>query len=318
MKIKCKILMSIFLLAVVLSSSVWSSEELVKGYYDPENDWFVFEWERPSGKVSTIYDPPNKIAPDIKAEAVHDAGKRDYIYRYLISNHGEKQLLQDIAVTYTTLIYDATAPSSDWYIMPHYRKLNEIRWAKVGGELHGIPTGETVGGFLFRSQGIPAIVNSAFWGRERAEFSPPGDYDADDVADYFDKIYQGFKEEYKDKFKTVLLKTLGPTAPPADFKPLDFLNYIISMKHEATSLGWITNKGIEQSLDAKLEAAKKKLEQGKNDTAKNVLQAFINEVEAQGCESYEGGSAPCPQGKHLTPEAYALLRYNVLYLIERL
>ncbi|MBI4822893.1 MAG: hypothetical protein HY805_01510 [Nitrospirae bacterium] len=47
---------------------------------------------------------------------------------------------------------------------------------------------------------------------------------------------------------------------------------------------------------------------------KNILNALINEIEAQGCETYEG----CPKGKHLLPEAYALLKYNVLYLIERL
>ena len=100
-------------------------------------------------------------------------------------------------------------------------------------------------------------------------------------------------------------KTLGPTAPPADFKPVIFIDYIISVKHEAFSLGWIKNKGIENSLDAKLENAKKKLEQGNTTAAKNLLNAFINEVEAQ-------------KDKHLTSEAYGLLKYNVQYLIEKL
>ena len=77
------------------------------------------------------------------------------------------------------------------------------------------------------------------------------------------------------------------------------------MKHEAFSLGWITNQGIEQSLDAKLENAKKKIEQGNTNAAKNILEAFINEVEAQ-------------KDKHLTSEAYGLLKYNVEYLIGKL
>lgn len=100
-------------------------------------------------------------------------------------------------------------------------------------------------------------------------------------------------------------KTIGPTAPPADFKPFEFLNYIINLKHEAYSLGWITNKGIEQSLDVKLENAKKKLEAGDIKTAKNILNAFLNEVEAQ-------------KDKHLTSEAYGLLKYNTQYIVERL
>lgn len=100
-------------------------------------------------------------------------------------------------------------------------------------------------------------------------------------------------------------KTIGPTAPSADFKPIEFLNYVIDLKHQTSSLGWITNKGIEQSLDAKLENAKKKLEQGNNTAAKNILEAFINEVEAQ-------------KDKHLTSEAYALMKYNVQYLMEKI
>ena len=39
-----------------------------------------------------------------------------------------------------------------------------------------------------------------------------------------------------------------------------------------------------------------------------------NEVEAQGCESYDD----CPKGKHLLPEAHALLKYNAQYLADNL
>jgi hypothetical protein len=109
-------------------------------------------------------------------------------------------------------------------------------------------------------------------------------------------------------------KTIGPTAPPVDLKPVDFLDNIIEMKHEAFSLGWITNKGIERSLDAKLDAARKKLTAGDYGTARNILNAFANEVEAQGCETRED----CPKGKHLLPEAYALLKYNAQYLADNL
>jgi hypothetical protein len=109
-------------------------------------------------------------------------------------------------------------------------------------------------------------------------------------------------------------KTIGPTAPPAVFKPIEFLGNIINLKHEAFNLGWIKNEGILKSLDAKLDNAKKKLENGDTKTAKNILNAFINEVEAQGCATYEN----CPSGKHLTSEAYGLLKYNAQYLIDHL
>lgn len=50
------------------------------------------------------------------------------------------------------------------------------------------------------------------------------------------------------------------------------------------------------------------------DSAKNILNVFISEVEAQGCATYEN----CPPGKHLASEAYAILKYNAQYLINNL
>ncbi|MBI4824630.1 MAG: hypothetical protein HY805_10450 [Nitrospirae bacterium] len=157
------------------------------------------------------------------------------------------------------------------------------------------------------SSGLPAIVSyyAAGW-ISLEQMMVDGDLTAEEeeaCADVLDVLKNSVKG-----------KTLGPKDPPAELKPIDFLNYIINLKHEAFTLGWITNKGIEMSLDQKLDAAKKKLEQGQNSTAKNILNALINEVEAQGCETYDN----CLKGKHLLPEAYALLKYNVLYLIERL
>jgi hypothetical protein len=99
--------------------------------------------------------------------------------------------------------------------------------------------------------------------------------------------------------------TIGPKDPPSPFVSLGFLDTIISYKHQAFSLGWIDNQGIVNSLDAKLDNAKKHLEKGKTTPAINVLQAFVNEVEAQ-------------KDKHVTSEAYALLKYNAEYLIAKL
>ncbi|MFZ3073102.1 MAG: hypothetical protein WA162_07645 [Thermodesulfobacteriota bacterium] len=109
-------------------------------------------------------------------------------------------------------------------------------------------------------------------------------------------------------------KTIGPTAPPANFIPVVFINYIISLKHEAASLGWIKNYGIVNSLDVKLENAKEAIARNNLASAKNLIEAFINEVEAQGCASYD----KCVAGKHITPEAYGLLKYNAEYLLKRL
>jgi hypothetical protein len=98
---------------------------------------------------------------------------------------------------------------------------------------------------------------------------------------------------------------VGPTAPPADFRLADFLQTIISYKEQAIQLGWIKDRGIGISLDAKLNAAQASLSRGDNRAATNQLSALLEEVDAQA-------------GKQLSSEAVALLKFNTQYLISRM
>ena len=173
-----------------------------------------------------------------------------------------------------------------------------------GGDYVQLNPGQALSGFGLSSYGLPGI-------REfRAE--PALDFDADyypgweSVAGAVDesKAIRAKVKELKEKV-SFTGKTVGPTAPPAVFNVVTFLDYIIDLKHQAASLGWIDNSGIVNSLDVKLDNAKKKMSQGDNNTARNILSAFINDIEAQ-------------SGKHLTSEAYALLKYNAAYLINNL
>jgi hypothetical protein len=67
------------------------------------------------------------------------------------------------------------------------------------------------------------------------------------------------------------------------------------------SLGWIA-RGQCQSLRAKLMAAKAAVERGHVNTAENVLDAFINELDAQ-------------VGKHVTQQAFDILKPSAEYVI---
>lgn len=100
-------------------------------------------------------------------------------------------------------------------------------------------------------------------------------------------------------------QTISPTAPPAIFKPLDFLAVIQSYKNTAALLGWIKNFGLANSLDAKLSAAQRALQTGDSSTAKNVLEALLNEIAAQA-------------NKGLSTEAVTLLQVNTQYLINKI
>ncbi|MGH7371031.1 MAG: FIMAH domain-containing protein [Candidatus Methylomirabilales bacterium] len=106
---------------------------------------------------------------------------------------------------------------------------------------------------------------------------------------------------------------MGPKPTPKDFVATEFLNYLITLVHDSRQQGWITRDGAKTSLLAKLTSAKRKLEAGQTKPAKNMLKAFLNEVEATSCQEFE-----CPGNKPLTSEAYALLFFNGQFLWERL
>lgn len=173
--------------------------------------------------------------------------------------------------------------------------LGRIGWGSDDVQYRILP-GQTLSGFQITTRGLPAVRDFII----QPKLIPPSAHETNLTPEESLTMVKEVKN--KVAFKG---KTLGPTAPPITFNPIDFIDYIISMKHEAFSLGWIKNAGIEQSLDAKLDNAKKKIEQGNTNAAKNILNAFLNEVEAQ-------------KDKHLTSEGYGLLKYNVEYLIGKL
>jgi hypothetical protein len=310
------IVFSLFFCFLLCSPHV-SYAEPVKGWYDSENDWFIYEWEREGeGTVHAIHDVTNKVDPVITSDVSYSPSSEKFKYTYTVTNSSGKQLLYRVSVEYMNSISDSKAPSDEWYTMPNYRKSNAIRWSKSKAKVkHGIDIGETEKGFSFNSDAPPMISNSSFFGRKRIEITIPGDYDSVEVAQSYDRVMKHLLSQHPDKFEDVKRKTVAPGPIPDLTDTLAFIDNIVSLKHEAADLGWITNQGIVLSLDQKLEAARKKLEQGNTKAAKNILNAFIKEVEAQGCESYE---SKCPKGKHILPEAYALLKYNAKYLVDNL
>lgn len=156
-----------------------------------------------------------------------------------------------------------------------------------------IDPGSTKAGFLLVSYGLPAIRDVLIKPAIQVDQLP---------NEYEGNLEKTLALENKVRW---LGKTVGPKAPPKKFSPGDFINYLISIKEQSFSFGWIKNQGIATSLDAKLNNVKKKIAAGDNKTAKNVLGAFQNEVQAQ-------------NGKQLSTEAYALLYFNAKYLIDHL
>jgi hypothetical protein len=93
----------------------------------------------------------------------------------------------------------------------------------------------------------------------------------------------------------VLLLTAAPVSA-ADAMTCDHSGTTIASLHDcvmhAHDMGHITNKGVANSLLAKLDAAQAALDQGQPGVAVNLLHAFINEVNAQAGKHIVAEHAP--------------------------
>lgn len=160
--------------------------------------------------------------------------------------------------------------------------------------------GQVRHGFGLTSHGLPGIREVRVRPPIDSEQLPEEYEDPDRLAQFVDTL----------TFRT---KTVGPKAPPAQFVPLDFLNYLVSLLHQSREQGWVKVEGVHRSLLAKLLAAKRALEAGRAEPAAGEIKAFLNEVQAVACQEFS-----CPGNRPLTSEAYALLYFNAEYLAARL
>jgi hypothetical protein len=152
--------------------------------------------------------------------------------------------------------------------------------------------GSSQGGFVVISAGLPSIVASYFAGYVKPLSVPYGE--ADVLPEVISNFYQN----------SVRGKTLGPVDPPDPFDPVAFLDGVIAQADEAGTLGWIKSPGVSTSLGAKLANARRQIG-ADNRSAGNILAAVVNEAEAL-------------RGKQITDEAFYLLKFNLLYLMEHL
>ncbi|MBI3610491.1 MAG: hypothetical protein HY204_07305 [Nitrospirae bacterium] len=183
--------------------------------------------------------------------------------------------------------------------------------------------GQNLGGFQMTSHGLPSIRDF----RVEPELVPPsaGDTGEPPLAPTPEESRAKIKEiEDKVAFKG---QTIGPTAPPANFVALDFLTYLIDIKHQAQTLGWIGGPQFVLELDKKLDQVKGKLVAGEMEPAHEKLGSFIEKVEEQYKETKEhemekvkelGKGKELEEKKFITSEGYALLKFNAIYLRNQL
>jgi hypothetical protein len=181
---------------------------------------------------------------------------------------------------------------------------NWVSTISVGGTVSWIAEGEVSyllpgafgSGFQVTSTGLPGIrtaIFEAYYDFDKLPLTAP--QDLGDLQRYDDDL-KNVLENYR-----VRVSTIGPVSLPKMFEPITFLRTVSRYEEQSRKLGWIKDQETAKEFAAKLGAAGTALAEGNKVWAASILTEIAQEASAQ-------------EGKTLTSEGTALLKFNCEYL----
>ncbi|MHB1686681.1 MAG: hypothetical protein ACYCVH_04815 [Ignavibacteriaceae bacterium] len=284
------------------------------GYWPDDSTQIVYSWNgQLYGKWADTpqmpangFIPRNKVDVELHASVVSTSS--GFYYKYIIqSKLTSLQEIDQIVLDQRCDSVQNVSTRSEWGFYPND---NIIDWVINIFSKHYINPGQSDSNFVYKTtHGLPTISNYYVRGHNG------------------DPMGLGGLEWYKDVLtNSAHGYTLGAADPPSPFVPLDFLDTLISYKHQCVTLGWLKDKpqhGKDEDDDKanegiieRLNKAKTSLVKGDSVKARQELERFVKEVEQLYHKNKEEGErrgVPV-----LTSEGYALLKYNAEYLIDRL
>jgi len=215
-----------------------------------------------------------------------------FIYNYsIINNASSKQSLKCFLVD-DDAVNTSTIPPINWKSgrlkknkISSFIGLSDSAWIKPSCILSG---------FQVRSTGLPCIMN--FFLQAPYDLLKEDDNVPSDLESWF--LSKGYINSLK-----------GATIAPVDimnpFVPLKFLDTLTGYATQSRSLGWIKDQPTEDKYLGYFSIARTKLVQRDSAGARNVLLQVLHDVDIDSAST-------------LTSEAYALLRFNTEYLVNKL
>jgi hypothetical protein len=197
-----------------------------------------------------------------------------------------------------------------------------------------IQPGEGVGGFKLMSRGLPTT--------RRCVASPR--FDIDSLFPDIEDTNRTLTITQMDSIQEAVNYhgwTIGPTAPPLNFNATIWIDTLLSYTRQSVALGWLGREkdddcdndehpqdGIERNIEHRLTMAQRELQDGDSVKARRDLQMLVNKVD----RIWKRGQIVEKKHEHdrgdwwqhrkdwvvMTSEAYALLKYNIEYLIDKL
>lgn len=175
-----------------------------------------------------------------------------------------------------------------------------VYWSRWRETVSPIMPSQTLGEFQLISYGLPGIRNIV---------ARPDVFELE-LPDNWTEQEDDTTEEMNEKWRKqeslgLLTKTIGPTALPAAFLPIEFNKQIQDYVEESATLGWLKDASLTQKLKELLIQNDQALREKRYVDAQTILQQFIKLVH----ESTAGQRAS---------EAEGLLYFNAQHLYDRI
>jgi len=188
------------------------------------------------------------------------------VLEYAVENDpNSDQSIETVVVRYAGIATHVRSPAPGWVA-----SLGEVQdslaasWVGLGTSPDVLPGGRLAG---FRLEGVGALDIVGFY--LQADYAIPV---------YNDSLPDRVDEPPPLWSNSVSGLTVGLGMPPTDASPSALVDRLVNLTDQSCGMGWISEPGICNSLDAKQRAAARSVDNDDLPTACNQLSALINEV----------------------------------------
>ena len=282
----------------------WSEDDRSKDYFPsdpiPTRPWVTYSWNgelyglwssTPQVPGATFF-PANRLSVRTACRVMVSGDSLEFHYAWSNDPTSEQEMSL-FALEGFRSAFNSTYPSG-WHTFGIWqdRPVAEWRTDPLNRESNVRP-GQTMAGVKITSWGLPAVARFYAQGYRP---SPSGETpDRPSIEEMRNDL---FTNSFKGH-------TLGPADPPLPFIPSGFLDSLSSYTTQSRSLGWITSQPVADKYLGYFANARTQLLQNNAARARATLQSVLRDVDVDSSST-------------LTSEAYALLRFNTVYLIDQL
>jgi hypothetical protein len=201
--------------------------------------------------------------------------------------------------------------------LPRFRGFRSAWWAGFGvsnyvdwgasNRRFNLEPGAQLDSIIMTSHGLPSL--RAFIVSPKYDPLPPVIVTPENEDSVRANVQWSYEEEMAFQRLEDSIKwrgfTIGPTASPNPFIPLNFLDTLTSYTTQSRTLGWIKDQTIANKYLGYYASVKTNLQQNNITSTRTILQQVLADVNTDSTSN-------------LTSEAYALIHFNTEYLLAQL